>query len=72
MKKSLSTKQIQKVLSKKGWEFKNQTGSHINYKHPDYKGRVTLPHPKKDLPYGTFRSILKQMNITEEDFYKSL
>jgi len=27
------------------------------------KGKVTIPHPKKDLPIGTVRSILKQAGI---------
>jgi len=32
-------------------------------KHPTKKGKVTIPHPKKDLPIGTVRSILKQAGI---------
>ncbi|MBU2610028.1 MAG: type II toxin-antitoxin system HicA family toxin [Chloroflexi bacterium] len=35
-------------------------GSHQHYKHPDKPGRVTIPHPKKDLPKGTLRNICKQ------------
>ncbi|MDK0966304.1 type II toxin-antitoxin system HicA family toxin, partial [Clostridium perfringens] len=33
------------------------------YKHPTKKGRLTIPHPKKDLPIGTVRSIFKQAGI---------
>ncbi|MCS6840143.1 MAG: type II toxin-antitoxin system HicA family toxin [Roseiflexus sp.] len=35
-------------------------GSHYHYKHPDKPGRVIVPHPKKDLPVGTLRSIYRQ------------
>jgi len=35
-------------------------GSHYQYRHPDKAGRVTVPHPKKDLPTGTLRNIYRQ------------
>ncbi|MGB9752083.1 MAG: toxin HicA [Roseiflexus castenholzii] len=35
-------------------------GSHHHYKHPNKPGRVTIPHPKKDLPVGTLKSIYRQ------------
>jgi predicted RNA binding protein YcfA (HicA-like mRNA interferase family) len=38
-------------------------GSHHQYKHPTKPGKVTVPHPRKDLPIGTARSILKQAGI---------
>lgn len=31
------------------------------------KGKVTIPHPKKDLVPGTVKSIFKQAGISEED-----
>ncbi|MEL7083866.1 MAG: type II toxin-antitoxin system HicA family toxin [Cyanobacteria bacterium J06597_1] len=47
-------------LKQEDWELVNVRGSHQNFKHPQLKGRVTVPHPKKDLPVGTLRSIFKQ------------
>jgi predicted RNA binding protein YcfA (HicA-like mRNA interferase family) len=41
----------------------NVVGSHQQFKHPTKKGKITIPHPKKDLPIGTVRSILKQAGI---------
>ena len=35
-------------------------GSHHHYKHPNKPGRVTVPHPKKDLRRQTLLSICKQ------------
>ncbi|MDJ0572345.1 MAG: type II toxin-antitoxin system HicA family toxin [Pleurocapsa sp. MO_192.B19] len=38
----------------------NVRGSHHQYKHPIKKNKITVPHPKKDLPLGTLKSIFKQ------------
>ena len=46
-----------------GWVQVGQEGSHVQFRHPTKKGRVTVPHPKRDLPVGTLRSIEKQVGI---------
>lgn len=43
-----------------GWFKVGVTGSHHQFKHPAIPGRVTVPHPKKDVPIGTLRSIERQ------------
>lgn len=35
-------------------------GDHFQFKHPQKPGRVTVPHPKKDIPKGTVVSIYRQ------------
>jgi predicted RNA binding protein YcfA (HicA-like mRNA interferase family) len=40
-----------------------QKGSHIHLKHPVKVGRVTVPHPNRDLPIGTLKSIERQAQI---------
>ncbi|MEE8214306.1 MAG: type II toxin-antitoxin system HicA family toxin, partial [Alphaproteobacteria bacterium] len=35
----------------------------VQFKHDIKKGRVTVPHPKKDLPAGTVISIEKQSGV---------
>lgn len=64
----MSSRDILKVLKKLGWYEANQVGSHKQFKHKIIKGRVTVPVPKKDIAEKTFKSILKQMKITEEEF----
>ncbi|MCP4135213.1 MAG: type II toxin-antitoxin system HicA family toxin [bacterium] len=32
----------------------------VYYTHPDKKGKVTVPHPKSDIPIGTLKNIYKQ------------
>lgn len=50
-------------LKKDGWYQVAQSGSHVQLKHPEKKGRVTAPHPERDLPIGTIRSIEKQSGV---------
>ncbi|QCI96706.1 type II toxin-antitoxin system HicA family toxin [Agrobacterium larrymoorei] len=38
-------------------------GSHVQFKHASKPGRVTVPHPKRDLPIGTLKSIEKQAGL---------
>ena len=46
-----------------GWKLVKTVGSHHQFKHPAKKGKVTVPHPKKALPMGTARSVLKQAEL---------
>ncbi len=59
----VDSKEIVRILKQDGWKKHNQKGSHCQYKHPVKKGKVTVPHPKKDLPIKTAQSILKQAGI---------
>lgn len=69
---SKNSKDVIKVLKKRGWRLKKSVGSHHHFIHSELKGKVTVPHPKKDLGKKTFKSILSQIGITIEDFNKSL
>ncbi|MFS2107735.1 type II toxin-antitoxin system HicA family toxin [Ralstonia sp. Ralssp135] len=55
--------QLIRMLLDDGWQLVRITGSHHHYKHPEKRGLVTVPHPKKDLPIGTVRSILKSAGL---------
>jgi predicted RNA binding protein YcfA (HicA-like mRNA interferase family) len=55
-----NSRQIIARLKKEGWVLVNVRGSHHQFKHPDKPGRMTVPHPKKDLPTGTLCSIFRQ------------
>jgi predicted RNA binding protein YcfA (HicA-like mRNA interferase family) len=57
------SRDVIKQLQKDGWYEVTQVGSHKQFKHPTRKGRVTVPHPKRDIPMGTLKSIEKQAGI---------
>jgi len=63
MMRSISSREIIKQLEADGWYHINTTGDHFHFKHPTKKGRVTVPHPKKDFPKGTVKSIQIQAGI---------
>lgn len=46
-----------------GWYRIAQKGSHVQFKHPTKPGKTTVPHPKKDLPVGTLKSIERQTGV---------
>ncbi len=66
MSKLFSSKYIISVLEKDGFSFKSQKGSHVKY----IKDRriVIIPHPKKEIPYGTFLSIVRQAGLSKDNF----
>ena len=49
-----------RMLHKDGWEHVATKGSHRQFRHPAKPGRVTVPHPNKDIPRGTVVSIYRQ------------
>ena len=52
-----------KLLRRMAGLLKRVTGSHHHYKHPIKSGIVTVPHPKKDIPLGTLKSVEKQARL---------
>ena len=52
-----SSREIIKRLKNDGWRLVSIRGSHHNYRKDDRT--VIVPHPKRDLPLGTARSIAK-------------
>lgn len=61
--KSYSSREILKILYQDGWQDVRCRGDHVQLNHPTKKGLVTVPHPNKDLPIKTVKSILKQAGL---------
>lgn len=59
----MSSREIIRQLKADGWFEVATQGSHLQMKHPTRPGRVTVPHPKKDLPLGTVKSIERQAGL---------
>lgn len=53
-----NSRKIIKRLKKDGFELVSIAGSHHKYRKDSTV--IIVPHPKKDLPQGTARSIAKQ------------
>ncbi len=51
------------MLLDDGWNEIGVTGSHHHLKHPNRPGKVTLLHPKTDLPASTVCAMLKHAGL---------
>jgi predicted RNA binding protein YcfA (HicA-like mRNA interferase family) len=59
----MNSRDVIAALKSDGWQQVAQKGSHVQFKNPDKPGRVTVPHPRRDIPLGTLRSIEKQSGL---------
>jgi predicted RNA binding protein YcfA (HicA-like mRNA interferase family) len=59
----MNSREIIAALAKAGWVEVGQKGSHLQFKHPEKPGRVTVPHPSRDIPIDTLRSIERQSGL---------
>ncbi|WP_419662585.1 conserved uncharacterized protein, YcfA-like [Desulfosarcina variabilis str. Montpellier] len=67
MHRLLSSKEIIKVLMDNGFSLVSQKGSHKKYRKEDRI--VIVPDPKKEIPRGTFSSILRQSGLDKKIFF---
>ncbi|MCQ4363030.1 type II toxin-antitoxin system HicA family toxin [Mycobacterium gordonae] len=58
-----SSRSLIEILESEGWYLVEIAGSHHQFKHKSKPGKVTVPHPKKDLPIKTVNNILKQAGL---------
>ena len=69
MPKLYSSEQIVKTLEREGFAFVSQRGSHIKYRKTGSPTlTVIVPAGRKQIPRGTFRSILRQAGLDEAAF----
>ncbi|SFY23216.1 Predicted RNA binding protein YcfA, dsRBD-like fold, HicA-like mRNA interferase family [Paracoccus pantotrophus] len=55
-----NSRKLIKMLEADGWVRVAVKGDHWQFKHPERPGRVTVPHPNKDIKSGTVMSIYRQ------------
>lgn len=68
----VDAKTMEKLLFSLGFVAVRQKGSHMFYRHPD--GRLTtLPHHRgRDLTRPLIRQILREINLSPEQFLEQL
>jgi len=67
----IKPKPLLKTLERAGFVVVRQKGSHVRLHHPDGR-KVTIAFHNRPLKRGTFMSVLKQANLTVDDFLKLL
>jgi predicted RNA binding protein YcfA (HicA-like mRNA interferase family) len=64
-----SSAEVVKVLEDEGFRFVSQRGSHVKYRR---EGSPTLtvivPAGRREIPRGTFRSIVRQSGLADSAF----
>ena len=60
---AVSSRQAIKAIETDGWFLVRVTGDHHQFRHPIKRGKVTIPHPVKDLPMQVVVSIERQSGI---------
>jgi predicted RNA binding protein YcfA (HicA-like mRNA interferase family) len=67
--KLYSSRQVIAALEGNGFDFVSQRGSHVKYRTGGSPTRtVIVPAGRKQIPRGTFRSILRQSGLDERAF----
>jgi predicted RNA binding protein YcfA (HicA-like mRNA interferase family) len=59
----VSSREVIDRMKAAGWMLARTNGSHCHFTHPHRAGVVTVPHPKRDLPIGTIKSIEKATGL---------
>ncbi|TSC94940.1 MAG: hypothetical protein Athens101428_65 [Candidatus Berkelbacteria bacterium Athens1014_28] len=64
---SLTPKELIKKLKKFGFELDHTSGSHQIFRNPETGKRAVVPFHLKNLPKGTFISILREAGLSKGD-----
>lgn len=67
----VSGREVVHALERAGFHFLRQTGSHIHLRRDNPFAQVSVPN-HGELKPGTLRSILREANITVEEFLELL
>jgi predicted RNA binding protein YcfA (HicA-like mRNA interferase family) len=59
----MDSRDVIAALRRDGWYLVAQKGRHQQFKHPSKPGRVTVPHPRRDIPPGTLKSVERQAGV---------
>lgn len=62
--KSYSSREVIAILKQNGWYLDSVKGDHHHFQHPEKSGKVTVPHPRKDLGITELKSITVQSGIS--------
>jgi len=63
----LTPKQLIKKLKELGFELDHTSGSHYIFRNPRTGKRAVVPYHFKNLPKGTFYSILREAGVSKKD-----
>lgn len=66
----INARKLVKILAKEGFQKVRQKGSHVRLEHPDGRKTSVPIHPGESVGVGLLRKILRDVNLTPEQFNK--
>jgi predicted RNA binding protein YcfA (HicA-like mRNA interferase family) len=68
----ITAARLVRVLNKLGFELARRRGSHAFYRHADGRSTVVPMHAGEDIRRGLLRAILRDLELSPEEFEKLL
>jgi len=68
----LTYRTLETVLLRLGFRIVRQRGSHVFFRHPDGRTTTVPNHPGRDLARPLIREILRDIELTPEEFRREL
>jgi predicted RNA binding protein YcfA (HicA-like mRNA interferase family) len=65
-------RRMEKVLIHLGFEPVRQRGNHVFYRHPDGRTTTVPNHPGRDLARPLIREVLREIELTPQQFQEVL
>ncbi|MFA6126974.1 MAG: type II toxin-antitoxin system HicA family toxin [Bacteroidales bacterium] len=66
MTKLPSSREVISILERNGFVFISQKGSHLKFNKGVFT--VIVPAARKEIPIGTYKSIVRQSGLSESEF----
>jgi predicted RNA binding protein YcfA (HicA-like mRNA interferase family) len=66
----VGSRELVKILKKKGFRELRRKGSHLRLAHPDGRKTTVPMHSGESVGVGLLNKILKDANISREEFFK--
>jgi predicted RNA binding protein YcfA (HicA-like mRNA interferase family) len=67
MRIETNSRKLIQLLEADGWYEVGVEGSHHHFKHPSKPGKLQVPHPRKDLAFGTARAIMRDARLLKKE-----
>lgn len=68
----LKTRDVARILAELGFLVVRQKGAHIFFQHPDDRTTLLSRHGGEDIGRGLLRRILREIEISPEEFFDYL
>jgi predicted RNA binding protein YcfA (HicA-like mRNA interferase family) len=65
-------RKVERVLLRLGFEAVRQKGSHVFFRHPDGRTTAVPNHPGRDIAPPLLREILREINLSVDEFLAAL